>query len=397
MVRKAEDRRYSFKNDATPPPAPTTGFTEDYIVNPTLDIPTQIIRPKWHATGTGPPRARNVFRILPIIDPDTGELMPCRYSEEPGDYGSWIYGSYLADNIGVKNVCFLMGDNRYVDETTLADTPLAELHSNLVRAFKVGEARPEWSNAAANLIQIGRRDFKPGSKSRPPLITRPKFCYMFQVAVVSHENKPDDVEWYGINDDDPTCILIVSANAGMNLIAQLDNNPDVDPIDLAGGCFIDVHSVDNPPPEEDPPVISVPASKNELGYAITLLSEFNGITPKLDHRAQDVLKHVRWWDDLVYVPTIEEQVQLICDSDLPASAIMYALGDDFNSYIPNTLKEAGQRARQARATAQSVKPNIPTQDDSLETQPITTMPGKQSGETVTEFLKRAREAKQQKQ
>jgi hypothetical protein len=390
MVRKAEDRRYSLRHDATPPPQ-KSGFTEDHIINPAIDIKTQIIRPKWHTPRGGNPRPRNVFRILPVMDPDTGELMPCRFSDDPGDYGNWLYGTFLADNVGVKNVCFLMGDNRYVDETSLGETPLAVLHSNLVNAIKVGEGRPEWNIADGCLVQVGRREFDPTSKRRPPLINAPKFVYLMQVAVISHEEKPDGIDWWGLNDDDPTVLLIVSANAAVSLLAQLDANLEYNPVDLDAGLFIDVHAVENPPPGFEDTV-----DRNSRGYTITLRSDFNGMTPQLSHREHDVLKHVRWWEDLVSIPTEEEQVQLICNSDLPASALIYGLGDDFGSYIPETIHNAGQRVQQYKSVMDA-KPNIPKSNKEPETQPVTTAPGKQiRGESVAESLRRAREATQQK-
>lgn len=390
MVRKATDRRYSVKQDATPPPQ-KSGFTDDHIVSPEADVKTQIIRPKWHTPRGGNIPARNVFRILPVRDPDTGELMPCRYSDEPGDYGNWLYGTYVADNVGQKNVCFLMGDNRYVDDGTLADTPLAKLHANLVRAIKVGEGRPEWNTEEGKLVQVGRREFNPQSKQRPPLIKGPKFFYLLQVAVVSHEEKPADIEWWGLNDDDPTILLMISANAGQNLLTQLDANLEDNPVDLEAGLFIDVHAVENPPAgyESAQP-------KNSYGYTVTLLPDFNGLSPQLAHREHDVLNHVRWWDDIVYVPEEEEQVQLICNSDLPASAINYGLGEDFGAYIPDTIQEASQRVQQYKS-AMDAKPKIPNSDKEPDTQPVTTTPGKSmQGESVAESLRRAREAKQKK-
>lgn len=391
MVRKAVERRYSARQDAAPPPQASGGFTDDHIINPELDIPTKILRPKWHSIRGGTPRPRNVFRILPVLDPDTGDLVPFRFSEEPGDYGDWLYGTYFADNVGVRNVCYLMGDNRYVDENTLADTPLSKLHANITKAITVGEGRPEWNSADAKLVQIGRREFNPKSKERPPLLTRPKFVYMLQVAVVSHEEKPENIDWWGINDDDPTILLIISSNAGMNLIAQLDRNIKADPVSLDAGLFIDVHSVDNPPPGHDTSHIT-----SEFGYAITLRTDFNGMSPKLSHRAADVQKHVRWWDDIVYIPNDEEQVQLICNSDIPASAIMYGLGDDFGAYIPDSIRDAGQRGQRIN-TAMDAKPNIPKSKPEPETQPIATAPGSPAkGESVAESLRRIREAKEKK-
>jgi hypothetical protein len=389
MVRKATERRYSARQDATPPPAPTAGFTDDHIINPDLDISAKIIRPRWHTPRGGVPRPRNVFRILPVLDPDTGELSPFRYSDEPGDYGDWLYGTYIADNVGVRNVCYLMGDNRFVDEISLPETPLAKLHANVTKAISVGEGKPEWNSADAKLVQIGRREFNPGSKERPPLLTRPKFVYMLQVAVVSHEEKPENIDWWGINDADPTMLLIMSANAGMNLIAQLDAAADLDPVSLDAGLFIDVHSVDSPPPG-----CEYTKASNEFGYTVTLRQDFNGMTPSLAHRVADVQKHVRWWDDIIYIPTDEEQVQLICSSDLPASAIMYGLGDDFSAYIPDSIRNAGQRVKNM-TSAMSAKPNIPKSNPESETQPIATAPGNPTkGESVAESLRRIREAKQ---
>jgi hypothetical protein len=184
-------------------------------------------------------------------------------------------------------------------------------------------------------------------------------------------------------------LLIMSANAGMNLIAQLDAAADLDPVSLDAGLFIDVHSVDSPPPG-----CEYTKASNEFGYTVTLRQDFNGMTPSLAHRVADVQKHVRWWDDIIYIPTDEEQVQLICSSDLPASAIMYGLGDDFSAYIPDSIRNAGQRVKNM-TSAMSAKPNIPKSNPESETQPIATAPGNPTrGESVAESLRRIREAKQ---
>ena len=381
MVRKASNRgTYSTRSHGAP--VTNTGYTsDDRIV--VKDINALINRPKWDVPRPGqPPKPRNVYRILPVVSPnDPDSLVPFRYSDEPGDFGEFLYGCFLGNNIGTNKLNFVLGDRRDFDETTIYETPLATLNASLVRALSVGEGHADWKN----LVKVGKSSF--GERKAPPLITNPVFSYLLQVAVVSHIDKPADKVFWGLDDDDPLIILAITSNAGASLIAQLDACCALDPVSLDKGLFIDVHSVDNPPAGADTSHIT-----SEYGYAITLLEDFNGITPDLSAREDDVRNRVKWWDDIIYIPDTEEQVRWICESNITASALLYGLESKFNEYIPPAVREAAQRANRASNDSAATRPNIPQARTNDDTPTVVTNPGRSdSPAKIEDAIKNLRE------
>ncbi len=379
MVRRAESRgTYSVRAHGAP--APTNNYTsDDRIVQ--KEVNAIVNKPKWDVPKPGqPPKQRSVYRILPVPSPDDpNSFEPYRYSDEPGDFGGFLYGCYMANNLGTNKLNFVLGDRRDFDEVTIYDSPLAVLEKSLVSALSVGEGQPDWKG----LVKVGKSSF--GERKAPPLITKPTFHYLLQVAVVSHEDKPADKVFWGLDDDDPLILLSITSNAGASLIAQLDRYLELDPVSLEKGLFIDVHSVDNPPPEADTSHIT-----SEYGYAVTLLDEFNGLTPDLSSRVDDVRDKVKWWDDIIYIPDVEEQVKWICESNIPASALLYGLESKFNEYIPPAVREGVQRANRVGASGVAARPNVPQAGNDTPT--VVTKPGRSSSTTnVEDALKSLRE------
>ena len=86
-------------------------------------------------------------------------------------------------------------------------------------------------------------------------------------------------------------------------------------------------------------------------YEVEFLEDYNSILPSFDGIEALADAHVKVWDDIIRIPTIEEQVGLICGAGLPASAVVYALGDVYGDYIPQHVHD---KARQEMGSPVSV-------------------------------------------
>ena len=69
-------------------------------------------------------------------------------------------------------------------------------------------------------------------------------------------------------------------------------------------------------------------------YEAWILDMHNGISPTFDGIHGLAEAHVRPWDEIIRIPSIEEQVRMLCSAGIPASAIVYALGDTYSEMIP---------------------------------------------------------------
>ena len=76
-----------------------------------------------------------------------------------------------------------------------------------------------------------------------------------------------------------------------------------------------------------------------MRYEVEFLDVWNGAAPNFDTVEQLANSHVKLWDNIVRIPTIEEQVGLICNAGIPASAVVYALGDVYGEFIPQHVHD----------------------------------------------------------
>ena len=295
----------------------------------------QIWKPTWNKT-------RTVFRPLPGLNPENLEAFDvCRVTEEPRDVGEWIRG-YMSVTLGVgqQNVTFILWDPRDDDDMQQQSNPAFMLRNSIYNAVKNGQCEADWNPLVF------------GGQGRPEPIKSPSHIYLIQSVLMEHkseEKKPPK----GLNPDDDTVVMMLSQSAGNSLlndwmmrrVPDADGNirfefPDV--VAPESGAFIGVSEQGTVWP--DAPAQSITAAAADTGntfkgYDCRILQKHGSYDPALDPAA--VRSKVKDWDKIVRIPTVQEQIDMICDCGLPASAIRYALADRYREMLPSRVIESG--------------------------------------------------------
>jgi hypothetical protein len=143
--------------------------------------------------------------------------------------------------------------------------------------------------------------------------------------------------------------MLLSQSAGNALLTKLEErNPDgsfryANLVDLDTGLYIQFHQAGTQRAVAGPRTMSMTGgggrAADNMKYEVEILEDYNGILPTFDGIHELVAAHVRAWDDIIRIPTYEEQVGLLCNAGLPESAIVYALGDVYGEIIPQHVHE----------------------------------------------------------
>jgi hypothetical protein len=190
-----------------------------------------------------------------------------------------------------------------------------------------------------------------------------------QGILMEHKSNPQNPPRGCLMEHQPV-VLLMSQSAGSALLDKLgEKNSDgeylwSDLTDLNGGMFIQFHQAGTQggggnaaaPRQMTQSVGGGNASDNNR-YEVEFREHYNNIAPTFDNIHELAQAHVKPWDEIVRLPTIEEQVRMLCSAGIPASAIVYALGDVYGEYIPQHIfdQASGQR-QQATVPFQSVDP-----------------------------------------
>jgi hypothetical protein len=282
----------------------------------------RIYKPSWNGT-------RTVIRPLPVIDPETGQWTPGRRSDAPRDLGDWIRSYPVAFGIGMQGVTFIVKDPR--DDTfDVSQSPAALLYRAIPAAVKAGQAPPAWSP-----LLFGR-------DGRGAALTPIKPGYLIQCILMEHKSKPFNPPM-GSRPDDPVVVMLLTQSAGEALLAKLEErnangdlrHPDV--VDLKHGAFLQFHQTGTQGPQL--PMGSGTQQKVELSYDVDIYDSYLNIPADITGLGEMLARKVKAWDDIVHVPTLEEQVRKLCHCGIPASALVYALGETYGAMIPDDIRE----------------------------------------------------------
>ena len=84
-------------------------------------------------------------------------------------------------------------------------------------------------------------------------------------------------------------------------------------------------------------------------YEVGFNPMYNGIAPSFPDIQELAAAHTKPWDEIIRVPTIEDQVKMLCGC-IPASAITYALGDVYRDMIPQHIWDQSRAQTQTNST-----------------------------------------------
>jgi len=305
------------------------------------------------------------IRIFPAPSPDLPtEWDPYRFPaadpHEPLGFGDWIRRYPAVRSMGDPSVTFITNDpgNPQIEDPQM--TPGWLLYRAIDRAVASGQDRPGW----ASLLRGGR--------GRGAQLSRPSEVYLVQCAIMSYKNRAYSPP-KGFGQDDKLCIMELGPSAGLAMINELhreiegyQGDPDDfsgryfngDPIDLDAGRFINFFTLKDGDPRQTAQAQNSgwnqgsnnPASgggrggndSEPIGYGCFMEEQFQGIPARLREYETVVRARVQPWEELVRVPTIEEQAHLLADK-FPPEVIEYAWAAH-PEWIP---EEVSRRARAA--------------------------------------------------
>lgn len=298
----------------------------------------QVYRPTWNGT-------RTIFRPFPAKDPDNPQAWdPFRLSDEAGDFGDWIRRYDVAFSLGNPGITFVAKSPFDPDD---AQNPVNLLHRSINQAVKSGTGDPSWNPLIF------------GAKGRSAPLSPYKDGYVMQGILMEHKSNPQNPPRGSLPEHQPV-VFLMSQSAGAALLEKLNERnqegkwawPDITSLDA--GMFVQFHQAGT---QHNAGAGSAPRQMGQQGpvgggiaennsYEVEFLELYNGISPTFPTIQQLAETHVRSWDDIVRTPTPEEQIRLICSAGIPASAIVYALGDIYRDAIPQHIWDQANATRQ---------------------------------------------------
>jgi len=272
-------------------------------------------------------------------------------SEEPRDYGDWIRRYDAVTGLGYPGITYLMRDPREPG-VDIQQNPAWLLFRAIDGAMKKGTGQASWT------------PLMHGQAGRGAAISRPTDIYLAQGVLMEHKSQPKSPPM-GLDPEGSTIVMMTSQSAGEALMDSLDEkNSDgtwkwADITHIDGGAFIDLHQEGTPDftgqgqqqQQQAGPMLGVGAAtvgnagRGRGGgsgfsrYECTLRTDYHQTPAVLTAAAEIVYAKIKPFDEIIRVPTIEEQVRYICNAGLPASAVVYALQDMYGEFIPETVYE----------------------------------------------------------
>lgn len=335
--RSAKYGRYSMKEHGQ---SSQDRFSGVYLLNQGSDCTVR--KPSWFNT-------RTVVRPLPgRLQDDETKLAPCRRSEDPGDWGDWIRRYDAVTNFGPSRITFITKDPR--DPKQLHDHPCTLLRKAIRAAVRSGNYNPAWGP----LVVAG--------DSGEPLRTSTNI-YVMQVIMLEHMSKIMQPP-AGLLAGDATVVLMTSSTAGRALLTKMDEKEDDkykywDIVDLHAGAYVQFSQAGSQSSAGSKQATSLgqqaafggvhraQSVAERASYDVEIFDDYNGTPASLDGVVEQICDKIKPWDDIINIPTMEEQVELICRCGIPADAIMYALADLYRDIIPADIVESVQQRTHA--------------------------------------------------
>lgn len=290
----------------------------------------------------------SVMRLFPSRDPQTGVWEPSRYGSGELEFNDWIRRYPAVKGFGDPNATFIIADPSDPNGPDLNSLPPYVLWNAVDRAFRRGQEKPGWA-------KLKLRD-----GNNYPSLVRPTSLYFTQGIITQHGQKVYTPP-KGFGPDDQPVVLMLAKTAGEALIRAVDEALAAgnDPMQIDGGQFAVFYSLEQGDPrvvQSQPTGFAAPARQQgaaERGFGCYLQPTFAypGQKPfgaALTAAGMDQLaaSKIQAWDQILYVPTPEEQARLMADR-FPADMIMYAFADH-PEWIPDGVRS---RATQSHSVA----------------------------------------------
>jgi len=312
----------------------------------------QVWKPTWNKT-------RTVFRPFPGLNPDNpAEFDSFRLSNDPRDFGEWVRKYTVATlGVGQQAVTFILYDPRDGGLEQRQSNPAWMLRNSIYQAVKNGQCPAEWNPLVF------------GGAGRPAPLKQPSDIYLIQGVLMEHKSEGKNPP-KGFSADDDTIVMMLPQSAGNSLlddwlerrVEAADGSisfefPDI--VSLTDGAYIGVGEENTTWPGQEPASIASMAGSNNSfsSYECRIFPKFGDLSASLEEPA--VRAKVKDWEAIIRIPTIEEQIIMICESGIPPAAILYGLGDRYRELLPVHIVNAGNTDAAQPATTPAAAPVAP--------------------------------------
>lgn len=287
----------------------------------------QVYKPTWQGT-------RTVFRPFPGKDPENPDRWdPFRISDEEGDWGDWIRRYDVAFSFGNTGVTFILKDPRD-DSVDVQQNPVWLLYRAITQAVKTGSGEQSWNPLIF------------GATGRAAPLHPPKDGYVMQGILMEHKSQIQNPPKGCMMEHQPV-VLLMTQSAGEALLEKLNEKKDDawvwdDITALDGGKFIQFHQAGTQAtatggPRQMGAHMVGSDNKDNMKYEVVFHDSYNNISPTFAGIHELAQAHVRPWNEIIRLPSIEEQIRILCNAGIPASAIVYALGEVYGDLIPQSV------------------------------------------------------------
>lgn len=330
-MRQRPRRRYQFSQHGQSEQGQRAG--NYLIVNNQADL--------WSpAYGAGVTTIR-IFPGLCLENPNEWDpyRFPSTDQQDPLGFGDWIRRYPAVRSMGDPPVTFVQFDPADpLDDPQM--TPGWMLFRAIDRAVAAGQDRAGW----ASLLR--------GSAGRGAQLSKPSEVYLVQCVVCQYKNRPYNPP-KGFGSEDRLVVMELGPSAGMAMIQEMhrevegyQGDPDDfehryvngDPISLHNGRFINFYTLKDGDPRQMQQTGSQGwnmggqqggqtsgrgGQQDPIGYGCFMEPTFGGVPANFTQYEPFIHSRVRSWDDIIRVPTLEEQAHLLADK-FPPEVIEYA-------------------------------------------------------------------------
>lgn len=333
-VRSVSNRSRGVSLHADQERTSLSGGGSNYILKP--NAPAQIWRPKYGAVD-------NCVRIMPALDlTRPGEFMATRVPDpdnaEEMVFSDWILKYPVGSAFCTPGATMLLGDPNTDPRELAAASPFYVLRNSIEHAIKKRQERPGWGSLVDRT-------------SRQKVLPPPTSNYLVQCWLYRQDNKPQFVlsndrsrqqAPRGARPDDNIVVYQLPVSAGNALVQKMREGKqpyETDPIDMNAGAFVHFwqkgsnllgagHGGSLPNQDAD---MFGGGGGGEGGGRGGWDPDRNAyeavLTPTIDGRPNDppasmqrhkplVAAKVKPWDQLLFVPTYEQQLHILCTTFL---------------------------------------------------------------------------------
>ena len=307
------------------------------------DQPVEFASKDWGTTDV-------VYRILPAFNPEVpGQWDQLILSQDRSQLGEWIRFYPMSRGLGdplhsEDAVQFILKEP---DSNQSEDAfPSQVLYNTVDRACKAGTDPGGW----ARLLKFD------GKLRRAPL-SKCEACGFMRVATVrgsvydpaAQKSKIQDMQpWKGLGPEDMMQVLLLPGATGkkvQDMIIDYFVKTGIDPVAIGQGAFLRMWQAEMGDPRK---LVTFPASGTaRRGWDVHIMDVYEGQSPELSQYEQLLrTKLLPSWDDIIKIPTIEEQARLLAARFDP-KLIVFAFAD-YPEWIPEDVRaKAAARVQQA--------------------------------------------------